>query len=109
MNKKPVCLFHFQCPLTDLCENKDCFWKQRDCYGRNPWYDHKNPNKNYEKFGEMKFPTIRGYPGTNEIGLWCEDFIMENWNEGCTYCRDDDTERTEKLKRSIYCWGPKNV
>ena len=96
---KSVCLFHFQCPITDICKNGDCFWKQRDCYGRSPWYNHENPDGDFNTFGEMKFPTITGYTGTNEIGVWCEDAIIDGWDGG-TYKIGD---RTEKLKKSIYC------
>jgi uncharacterized protein YjhX (UPF0386 family) len=117
VNKKPVCLFHFQCPLTDICENNQCFWKQRDCYGRSAflYFDEDYTMKSFiqkneeiiSKYGEPYFPTMKGSTGTNTIGLYCEDFMKEDWGGGI-YCRDDDKERSEKLKRSIYCWGPKN-
>lgn len=114
-DKKPVCLFHFQCSLTDICENKECFWKQRDCYGRSSfvYFDKDYTTNSFEqkneelisKYGEPYFPTIKGYTGTNEIGLWCEDFMCEKWGGG-VYCTLDDKKREEKLKNRLYLWGP---
>lgn len=76
---------HVQCHLTKLCQNDKCFWRQRDVYGRNPWYHYQNPNQNDHidsKFGSPYFPELKVQTGTNCITVFCEDFT---WEDGKMY------------------------
>ena len=108
-------IFHFQCPLTDVCENNQCFWKQRDCYGLSAWYyDYidesgihksslKDNTKVAQKYGKSKFPKLEVSTGTNCINVWCASFELENEYIGVS---TSNPERTDKLRQSIYACEP---
>lgn len=74
----------YQCPKTQECQNLQCFWKQRDCMGLEPfpvWFD-ENGNcssiesnaRIQEKFGDSYFPKHYVSTGTNCMHVICEDF-----------------------------------
>ena len=69
----------FQCPFTADCENDQCFWKQRDCYGLCPWavFDNGEYAKELEQivatYGRAYFPEWAIQPATNCIMMYCKD------------------------------------
>jgi hypothetical protein len=106
--KQVVALFSFQCPITHICENDQCFWRQRDVHGLSPFYNHNDPKglenkKITDKHGESIFPKIYSSTGTNTITTYCEDFICKNWKNGCY--SGHPKEETKKLRNSIFMYG----
>lgn len=81
-------LVFYQCKLTQICQNDRCFWKQRDCYGLNPFPVWKSPEGNFplveenekivEKYGEPYYPKFKVTVGTNTMYIICEDYCDEN-------------------------------
>jgi hypothetical protein len=72
-----------QCPVTDQCENDKCFWRQRDVFGRTPWYiayiaDRENQDKITQEHGEPYFPKLEVHTGTNYLGICCPDYKGED-------------------------------
>lgn len=111
-HKKSVHLFYFQCPITDICQNNQCFWKQRDCYGLSPFYyvdeDGGSVSRNADitvQYGEPYFPKTEGKTGTNVISVWCDDAIIDDsWEEG-VYSSEEDQNRINKLRKTIFMHG----
>ncbi len=75
---------YIQCSRTKNCQNDKCFWKQRDCYGLEPFpcysdEDGEMPGmkKNEEvteKYGESYFPEMSITVGTNCLYVICDDY-----------------------------------
>lgn len=73
-----------QCPKTKECQNDQCFWRQRDIHGLNPFPIYKDESGKYpfieknnavcEKFGRPYFPELTVSVGTNCLYLCCPDF-----------------------------------
>lgn len=84
-NCRPVVIY--QCNKTEICQNLRCFWKQRDCFGLEPFpcYYDKDGNmpgeiKNAEiaaKYGESYFPEHTVSVGTNSMYITCKDVKYE--------------------------------
>ncbi len=75
------CSYYFQCPVSKTCANNQCFWKQRDCFGREVWVnlltfekDKESDSKIVETYGEPYFPEWQVSTGTNCMYLSCKDF-----------------------------------
>jgi hypothetical protein len=72
-----------QCPFTKQCQNNQCFWRQRDVFGRTPWaiaymHDKENQDKITQEHGEPYFPDLKISTLTNCLGISCPDYQGEN-------------------------------
>ena len=73
-------IIHGQCPKTKQCKNDECFFRQRDVYGRGAFYDEICGSKEAEmkevkidtEHGKAIFPKMRAEVGTNEICVICD-------------------------------------
>jgi hypothetical protein len=73
----------YQCPLTSECQNNKCFWKQRDCFGLQPFPVYQDEDGNWpameknvaiqEEFGDSYFPEHIISVGTNDMIITCKD------------------------------------
>lgn len=73
-------IIHSQCEKTKECKNDQCFFRQRDIFGRHPFL-HLNDdalaqaNIAIEKeHGQAIFPSLHAEVGTNVIIVLCKDF-----------------------------------
>lgn len=74
----------YQCKWTNECQNNKCFWKQRDCYGLEPFPCYIDSNGEYpameknkkilEIYGPTYFPKFNIIAGTNAMYIKCEDY-----------------------------------
>jgi len=78
-------LDYYQCKWTSECQNSKCFWKQRDCYGLQPFPMWRDENGEYpamkknerirQEYGDSYFPKLNISVGTNTYHIYCEDYI----------------------------------
>ena len=73
---------HSGCKDVHNCLNNRCYWRRRDALGMNPWWvpDENAPcnvrnREIVEKYGDCYFPKIKCHTSTNDMIMYCEDFI----------------------------------
>jgi hypothetical protein len=73
----------YQCSKTKECANNQCFWRQRDIFGRSPWLHSEGQEKIQHdllvehldaSYGPVIFPKLEIGTGTNCIHIFCPDF-----------------------------------
>lgn len=75
-------IFTFQCQKTVECNNNNCFFRQRDIFGRPIWWHQvvseegmKKLKELNDKYGGATFPRFKVEIGTNCLEVFCYDFI----------------------------------
>lgn len=73
----------YQCPVTLICKNDQCFWRQRDQFGLSPFFIVDIPENQElkekqrqirETYGESYFPEHEVIVLTNVMGIKCLDY-----------------------------------
>lgn len=73
----------YNCPLTDICKNDKCFWRQRDQFGLSPFFIVDIPENQElkekqrqikETYGESYFPEHKVIVLTNVMSIECLDY-----------------------------------
>lgn len=80
------------CNMTHICGNNKCYWKQRDCFGLQPFAMYYDGNGNMPgvisndkviaKYGQPFFPKLSCSVGINCLHIVCSDFQTKVKDDG---------------------------